>query len=115
MRGHKWKMLEAALEVSEITSREFAAATGLPAPQTSPYAHALVNDGYLKLLKEVPPERGGRPLKVYAWTGKQPPSRGGAYAEIASSVQRKADRVLINCFDRMVRCREDADARACAV
>jgi hypothetical protein len=116
MRGHKWKMLEAALGMDLVTSREFAAVTGLAPEKTHFYTHELVDDGYLKLVKEVPPDRGGRPMKFYAWTGKRPPSRGGIYATTPDDTWSKADAVLHKCFDRMVRiAREDSDASACAV
>lgn len=115
MRGYKWKMLEAALGMKEITSREFSQATGLAAHLTHPYAQALINDGYLKLVREEPPERGGRPRKVYAWTGKKPSSHGGAVISALDDMWGRADATVITCFNRMVRCREDADARACAV
>jgi predicted transcriptional regulator len=111
MRGYKGKMLSVAMANDEVTSRDFATVTGLPAPQTSPYARLLEREGYLKLHKEVPLERGGRPLKIYKWTGKNPPS---ATTQL-DSMWGHADRVAINCINRMVRCRESNDALACAV
>jgi hypothetical protein len=115
MRGHKWKMLAAAMSVTEITSREFALATGLPSAQTVPYATTLVDEGYLKLVREEPPERGGRPLKVYAWTKKRPSGHGGAAADALDSMWGRSDPLTFSCFHNMVRCREEDDARACAV
>ena len=110
MRRHKWKMLAAAMRLPEVTSREFSIATGLPPPQCSPYAHVLETDGYLKLIREVPPERGGRPIKYYAWTGKKPPrSIGGSASQVVDSMWGQADPTLINCFTAMVRCKERGD------
>lgn len=106
MRGHKWKMLEVAMGLEEVTSKEFAVATGLPAPQTSPYAHALEDAGYLKLLREDVPERGGRPKKIYQWTGKKPPRTAGSVFRAVHDRDNpwgKADAVLINCFNSMVK------------
>jgi hypothetical protein len=120
MRGHKWKMLNAAMLNTEVTSRDFAEATGLPAPQTSPYAHLLVDEGYLRLLREVPPERGGRPQKFYAWTGKKPPRTAGTVFRAVhdhDTMWGKADAVIVNCFNAMVKCKEGAGdvSMECAV
>lgn len=123
MRGHKWKMLNAAITAAatdgDVTSRDFAAATGLPPQQTSPYAHLLVDEGYLRLIKEVQPERGGRPMKFYRWTGKKPPRTAGSMFRAVHDRENmwgKADAVLVNCFNAMVKCREPEDvSMECAV
>lgn len=106
MRGHKWKMLDAAMSMKEITSREFAQVTGLPAPQTAPYAHKLEAEGYLRLLREDVPDRGGRPKKVYVWTNKKPPCTAGQVMRAVQerdSLWGRADAVLITCFNSMVK------------
>lgn len=111
MRGHKWKMLAVAMSMEEVTSREFSTATGLPAPQCSPYAHVLETDGYLRLAREVPPDRGGRPIKYYVWTGKKPPRSGSdrVVSQVVESMWGKADPTLLQCFTAMVKCKEHRD------
>lgn len=113
LRGYKWKILVAAMANPEVTSHHFAEATGLPTSQTCFYALELEREGYLALDREVPLERGGRPMKVYRWTGKKPPQTA---LNQTDSMWGKADRTLIDCFNRMVKCREQRnDALECAV
>lgn len=113
LRGYKWKILDTAMTYPEVTSHHFAEATGLPASQTCFYALELEREGYLVLDREVKLERGGRPMKVYRWTGKKPSQ---AALDRADNVWAKADRTLIDCFNRMVKCREKSnDALECAM
>lgn len=105
LRGHKWKMLDAAMGAEEVTSREFSAVTGIAAAQCHPYAHLLERDGYLRLVREVPPDRGGRPVKVYVWTGKLPADDPTPIGIIRGD----ADHLVNACVNAMIRCKEKAD------
>ena len=97
----------------EVTSHHFAEATKLPPGQTCAYARELEREGYLVLVREVKLERGGRPMKIYRWTGKKPHSSMRTQVD---NMWGRADRTLIDCFNRMIKCRETSDgALECAM